>query len=232
MVKYHLKRLATPKTWLIKRKANKFSARPEGSGHSFRLGVPIVSVFRDLLGSIDSAREMRYILFNKELFVDNRKVKSHKYLTGLFDVISIPASDVYYRMVLTTKGRIDVAEIDKKESNNKLRKIISKTILKGNKIQLNFNDGFNLITDKKCNVGDSILFDTTKNEIKEIFSLEKDVPVVLLSGQYLGKTATIEKVDSSSVFVTLNEKSYETKKDFVFVVGKKEPAITIIKKED
>lgn len=232
MVQYHLKRLATPKTWLIGRKQNKFIGRPKGSGHSYKLGTSIVTVFRDLLGVVDSAREMRYILFNKELFVDNRKIKSHKFLTGLFDVISIPESDFHYRIVLNDKRRVDVLPVDKKEANLKIRKVISKTMIKGGKVQLNFNDGFNLITDQKCAVADTILFDTTKNEIKEVLPLKENVPVVLLSGQYLGKTAIVEKVDQSTVFVKFKDKSYETLKDFVFVIGAKEPVITATKKDD
>ncbi|MBN2881672.1 30S ribosomal protein S4e [Candidatus Woesearchaeota archaeon] len=226
MVKFHLKRLSVPKTWQIGKKAAKFAVRPNGSGHVLSQGIPIVNVFRDLLKIADNTREVRYMLFNKNVLVDGRKIKSHKFLVGLFDVISLPDYDINYRMILTDKNKIDVTEIDKKEVGIKLKTVVKKTVIAGGKIQLNFNDGSNIISDVKCAVGDSVLFEIGTKNIKEVLPVAEGAPVVLLEGQYAGKQGTIEKVaENTSVFVKLDDKSYETSKDKLFVLGKTKSAI-------
>ena len=62
MSKSHLKRLAVPKTWDIKKKGIKFVTRPNLGAHPRKLSVPINLVIRDLLSYAKSNKEVKYIL--------------------------------------------------------------------------------------------------------------------------------------------------------------------------
>lgn len=220
MVNYHLKRLAMPRTWLVNRKSNKYSVRPTGSGHPFELGLPVLYVFKDLLKIADNTREMRYILFNKGVFVDGKKIKDHKYLVGYLDVVSIPSEKKYYRIILNDNRKVDVLEINDKEASLKIKKVIGKTIIAGGKVQLNFNDGSNMISNEKLSVGDSVLFDFSENKIKEVLPLKEKATVTLLYGQHSGESGVVENISGQTVFVKLDSKVYEAKKEHVFVLGK------------
>lgn len=227
MVRYHLKRLAMPKTWLVNRKTHKFSVRPSGSGHPFELGLPIVTLFRDFLNFADNTRETRFLLFNKGVFVDDKKIKNHKYLVGFLDVVSVPESKLYYRLVMKNGRKLDLISIDEKESKLKIKKIIGKTVLKGNKIQFNYNDGTNEISSEKFSVGDSVLWDISSKKIVEVLPLKEKMTVTLLQGQHSGEIGVIENITDKIVFVKFAEKLYEAKKQHIFVVGKTSPAVKI-----
>ena len=88
-MKNHLKRLASPRTWRIDRKKNVFIVRPKPSGHSYDLGMPLGVLIRDFLNFSSSMRETKKILSNKIVLVDGVRRKDHRYLIGLFDVLSL-----------------------------------------------------------------------------------------------------------------------------------------------
>ena len=56
MTKNHLKRIAAPKAWAVKRKEGAFLIRPNPGAHSLRSGLPITVVLRDLLGIAKSVK--------------------------------------------------------------------------------------------------------------------------------------------------------------------------------
>ena len=227
MVRYHLKRLAMPRTWLVNRKTNKYSVRPTGSGHPFELGIPAVYVFRDLLKMADNTREVRYMIFNKGILVNGNKIDDHRYLIGYLDVITIPELKVSYRVVLTDKRKIDVVQIDDKEANIKVKKIIGKTVLKGGKVQVNFSDGTNEISSEKYNIGDSVVFDISTKKIKEVLPLNEKALVAMLFGQYAGMTGKVEKISGQTIFVNVGDKTYEAKREHVFVIGKAHAVVKV-----
>ena len=68
--KDHLKRLASPKSWPIKKKGIKWVKRPFPGPHSFKLGLPITIVLREMLCYAKTLKEVRSILNNKEILVD------------------------------------------------------------------------------------------------------------------------------------------------------------------
>lgn len=227
MVRYHLKRLAMPRTWLVNRKTNKYSVRPTGSGHPFELGLPAVYVFRDLLKIADNTREVRYIIFNKGILVNGKKIDDHRFLIGYLDVITIPELKASYRLVLTDKKKLDVVEIDNKESTLKIKKVLGKTVLKGGKVQTNYSDGTNETSSDKYKIDDSVLFDISSNKVKEVLPLAEKALVAMLFGQYAGMTGTVEKISGKVVFVNVGDKTYEAKRENVFVIGKTTPAVKV-----
>ena len=58
----HLKRLASPRTWFVKRKGIKFITRPKPSGIEMDLTLPINTIFKELLQIANNSKEVKYIL--------------------------------------------------------------------------------------------------------------------------------------------------------------------------
>src|SRR3989344_2990930 len=99
-MKNHLKRIASPKTWLLDRKERTFVVRPNPGTHPLRLGVSLGAVLRDMINAASTMREIRKILNAQDVLVDGVKRKDHRFMVGLFDVVSIPSLKSHYRMVL------------------------------------------------------------------------------------------------------------------------------------
>jgi small subunit ribosomal protein S4e len=229
MVKNHLKRLAVPRTWDIRKKKNKFIARPSSGGQVFEHSVPLIVLFRDMLKKAKTMKEMKYILHDKEILLNRKRLHDHRASVGLMDVISIPETRKSYRLWLNRKGKLTAVEIDDSEANLMLCKLRNKTVVKGGRIQLNFSNGRSMLVDKNdYSTGDVLLVEMDKMNVKEHLKLEKGAYVYLIGGRHTGATGKIEEIkDRKLVFKTDKNDVFETSRDYAFVIGKDSPLIKL-----
>lgn len=232
MTKNHLKRIASPKSWEIKKKENKFIIRPFAGTSSFRKGIAIGVILRDYLKYARNAKEAKYILNNKEILINESKRRDIHDTAGLMDLIRIPSMNKAFRILLTKKGKLELLEL--KEGENKLGifKILNKNLLKKGKVQLNLSGNGNIIVkDNKYKPGDSITIDLSTKKIKEHFKLEKSSLIYLIDGKHVAESGIIERIhDTQLIFKTKDNRSLETSKDYAFVIGKEKSAITLFEK--
>ncbi len=236
-MKAHLKRLNAPRTWKILRREKKWIVRPKGSGFNLDYTLPIIVLFRDMIGLVHNLREMKYAIIHNEIYVNGKRVKSYKHPVSLLDVVSIPKYDLYYRIVFNN-GYLDYIEIPKDEANLKIGKVIKKTILPKNKskenknIQLNLLDGFNLLTsDNNIKTQDSVLYTIDKKEIKQVLPFKEGSLVYIMRGRNEGRLGKIKKIEDY-VFVDVNGNEAKLKKEFLMVIGTDKPIINIVKTEN
>lgn len=234
MSRNHLKRIAAPRTWPIERKKTKFVAKPIPGPHSMRDSMPLGLVLKEILHYFDNTNEVRFALNNNEVLIDKVVRKKYKFPVGLMDVLELPKLNDIYRILYTKTGRLYFVKIDNKESNLKLLKIIGKKTLKKNKIQINLNDGRNILVPKDSyKVGDSLLFDLESKKIKDHFKLDKGSVVFLIGGRHIGTICKIKSVDKKKslqkqkIICESDGKTLETLQDYAFVVGKDKPVIKI-----
>ena len=222
-----MKRIATPGSWPIHRKENTWISAPKG-GHMYEMSVPISVVFGDMLKFSKTRKETRYIIFNKGVFVNGKKIKSEKAQFGLFDVLSIPETKKSYTLLLNSRGKLRVVELKEKDAETTLCKIIGKTYLPKKKVQLNLFGGINVIVAKdEFSVGDSVMVSLKDNKIQNHIKLEKGALVYFLTGKNISKTATVESVDASLLVCKLDDLEFQITKEDVFVVGKGKPVIEL-----
>ena len=228
-MKNHLKKLAAPKTWPIKRRDNKFITRPLPGPHKFNLGTSIDTLFKTLLNYGSTSREVRNILNTKNVLIDGIRRKEPKFIVGLFDTIAIDDIGSYYRILLNKRGKLSHIPIKKEESRLKLCKIVGKTVLKKNKIQLNLFDGKNILVDKDSyKTGDSVLLSLPDNKIKKHVKLDKKISVFLTGGKHIGEIGTIQGIMGDKI-IFRNQKgdNMETLKEHAFVIGEDKPLISL-----
>lgn len=228
-MKNHLKRVASPRTWAIDRKEYTFTVRPKPGAHSLEKGLPLGVIIRDFLHLAETMGEVKKILNNKIVNVDGKRRKSHRFIAGLFDVISLPEIKKYFRLLLDAKGRLSLSAIDEKESTFKICKIVGKSALRGGIIQYHLHDGKNIIPvqaaksgDAKAieaNVGDSFIISLPELKIKKILPLKKGAQVFLIGGKHVTDTGMLKEIKSSEVIYTINGAEIATTKDYIFVVG-------------
>jgi len=231
-MKNHLKSITSPKTWKILRKSNVFIARPTPGTHSLSMGMPLVVILRDILHLALTSTEVKKILNNQEILIDGKRQKDHRFMVGLFDVLSIPKMKKHYRIVLDQKGRLIVKEINEKESSIKPCKIVGKSVLPKGKIQFNLYDGKNIISDKKASVGDSFVLSLPSLDIKEVLPLEEKKQVFLISGKHSGDLGVLKEIKGSlAVYVTDGEE-VETARKYLFVVGDGKNTVVDLKNKE
>jgi len=218
-----LKRLTAPKWWPIERKTKKFTVAPRGP-HSKKLSLPLLILIRDVFKFAETGKESKSIIKKGEILVDKRKIKDPKFGVGIFDVVEIPSLKKAWRSI--PKNGLSFVEIPEKEKKLKICKIIDKKTLKGNKTQLNMNDGRNILTNEKYSTQDSLLIELPEQKIIEHIKFEKGSLVMVLGGKNAGKIAKIKEIEKNRVWLG-EEKTFEVPKKLLIVIGKDKPMIKI-----
>jgi small subunit ribosomal protein S4e len=217
----HLKRLRVPKTWHMDRKETKFVARPLPGGHKRDMALSLQTVLRDKLGHVQNAKELRRTLHEKEVLIDGKRRKEARGSMGIFDVLSIPISGEYYRMVMDQKGRLTTIQIDEKEAKMKVCKVVGKHNITKGKMQLRLHDGKTIISDAKVKVGDSIVLGLPDTKITETLPLEKGAYVYFIRGNRAGTHGTVQEINNNQIVYEDSEKrKTATLKEYAVVIGK------------
>ncbi len=232
MAKRHLKRLAAPKTWKIKRKGPKFISNSLPGPHSLDTGVPLAILLKEILNYANTTKEVKKILNTNEIKIDGKIRKNFRFPVGIFDTIEFTNTKEYFRVVLNEKSKIDLVKIKKEETLLKPCKIIGKTIVKG-KLQLNLFDSKNILVDKNSyKVGDSVLLLLPEQKITKHLKLDKKSTIFLIGGNHIGEIGTVEDIFENKIIYKDNKDNLiETLKKYAFVVGDDKPLITLSKDE-
>ncbi len=226
-------------------KKHKWVTTPNPGKHKKEDSIPLMLVVRDILGYADTSREAKKIIHDGLIFVDKKPRKDPKYGIGLMDVIDIPKANKHYRAILSKKGptlsefqkefgamnlrsKFILKDIDERESNIKLCKIMNKTLLGKGSIQLNLHDGSNILAGKNSyNAGDTIIFDLQNRKITDVIKFEKNNLAMIVHGRHKGNSGKISEIIDG----TITRKSltrigdFQTLTDYIFVIGKDEPLI-------
>jgi small subunit ribosomal protein S4e len=224
MTKNHLKTIASPKTWPVKRKTKVFVTRPNPGPHTLELSVPLSVFLRDLTGLVETVKMARFVLHNKGVFVNGTRRLDPRFPVGRFDVITFKDTKDAYKILLDNKGKLIANKLTKTMKPNKVR---SKSMISGGRLQLNFMDGSNFITDKKdINVGDSVVVE--KGKLVQHLKLEKGAIIFLAGGKYTGSVGTLEDVkESKIIYKNEDGEKVETLKKYAIVIGKDKPVIEL-----
>lgn len=181
----------------LQRKGTKYVAR--ASSH-INNSVPVVFAVRDILNLARNLKEVEKMIQQGLLEINGKKVRNYKESIRLFNIFK---ADKDYVLSLLPTGKFTFKE--SKDKNKRLCKITGKKILSGKKIQLNFHDGTNVLSDKDYPMGDSVYLDFS-GKIKEHISLEKGKSAFVISGKYAGSDGKIESTEGKIVNLKINDK--------------------------
>jgi small subunit ribosomal protein S4e len=225
----HQKRVAAPVSWPITRKTHHWVVGANAGSHSKEKGIPLLVIVRDMLKLANNAKEAKRIINEGNISVDGRARNDYKYMVGLFDIISIPSTNEYYRVLLDKQNRF---KLYKEDSNApKLCRINNKTVVKKGTVQLNLHDGSNILASNDYKTFDTVLLQDRKI-VKHIAYKPGNLAMVV-GGEHsgeIGKIKQIRKVRGSgtNMVAISNEREFETIEDYVFVIGETAPEIKVI----
>jgi small subunit ribosomal protein S4e len=188
-------------------------------------------VIRDMLKLVDNSREAKRLLYEGKVLVDGKVVKDHKQPVGIFDIISVPALNQDYRMLRDERGMFFFKSIEATD-RKKLVRVENKTTLKGNKQQLNFNDGSNRLEEGAYKPGDSLILTIPEKKIEDRIEFKEGNLAVVVGGKHSGQTGKIKAIhvvrsSRPNRVVIAGEEDFETIADYVFMIGRDQAAIAL-----
>lgn len=220
MAKKHLKRLAAPKTWQVKRKGLKFITKPVPGPHSLATGMPLSTLLKEILSYANTSKEVKKILNTNNVKIDGRIRKDFRFPVGVFDIIEFTSINENFRVILNKKGKIDLIKIKKEEALLKPCKIIGKTMARG-KLQVNLFDGRNIFVNAgKYKVGDTVLLSLPDQKIIKHLEFGKNSTIFLTGGEHIGELGNVEDIIKDKViYKSQKGELIETSKKYAYVVG-------------
>jgi small subunit ribosomal protein S4e len=194
----HLKRRTKPKFIAVPVTGSKYLARPS---HNQNNAISLMLAMRDLLQIVKTKKELKKLLLEKKIIVNEKIVGEINYPVSLFDTLSLPSAKKYFRATLVG-SKLQLEPITEKDAHVNVCKVINKTILKGKKVQINLSNGRNIISNEKVNVDDFVMFDNQKKTITKIIPLVKNEKVIVIKGKHMGikgKLIDIEKKGQNEI---------------------------------
>lgn len=224
----HLKRHAAPVAWPIKRKNITFIAKPNPGSHSSKYVVPVVVLIRDVLKYAETAKEVKLIVFSKEVLVNGKKIVDVKSPVGLFDIFEIKDTKEKYIVLFDEFSKLKL--VPTKDDVLYLR-VKGKIQIAGGKLQLNFMNGFNTLVDKKtyseAKVQSTVVYDLAKKKVTKVMNLKEGAFVYIFDGKFVGQFAEIKGFElyngltEDIAEIKINDNVHSTAKKYCYVVGEK-----------
>jgi len=196
----HLKRQTIGKSWPIQRKGTKYVVT---TSHEKKNGVPILVVMRDVMKLGKNRKEIKKMLSEGMVSVNDRIVREDNFSLLPFDILSINKKT--YKMWFSDKGKFQVNETGKEE---RILKVLGKKVLKNKIIQLNLLYGKNILSSEKVKVGDSVLIKDKK--IAKVIPLEVGREAAVFAGKHRGKKGEIKKVREGIATLFSNNEEINT----------------------
>ncbi|MDL2260877.1 30S ribosomal protein S4e [Methanimicrococcus sp. OttesenSCG-928-J09] len=229
----HQKRMSMPTSWRVPKKTNKWITATSPGPHNKDSSLPLVVILRDMLKIVDNSKEAKRILLERKVLVDGIARKSLKFPVGLFDVIAIPASNQYYRMLQDSKGRLYLNTIDEERAKFKVCKILNKTTVKGGKTQLNLHDGTNILATEDYKTKDTIKISLPDKAILQKLEYKVGNLAMITGGRHSGMVGTLKEINvirsskNNVVKISGIDSEIETIENYVFVIGEDKPVIKL-----
>lgn len=243
-----LKRKPAPKHWPIHRKEATWVVKPSAGPHSQEKCLPMTLVLRDILNVADTRKEGKMILSEGKVQVNGTVRKKDDFPVGLMDVISMPESNQYYRVVPSHKG-LTLSTISKDEAKYKISRVEDKTITKDG-VQIALHDGTNMlikIADPKNPIEvtyetfDILKINIADGQVAQTLKTKEGNTAVITGGKNIGvqgKIVEIEKTEAKkrrhALVIVEDEQGArcQTILDFVFSLASNEPVPVIVEPEE
>jgi len=224
--KKHLKRLNSPKNWLLDKLTGTWAPRPSAGPHKLRECLPLVVFLRNRLKYALNNKEVQSILMQRLVKIDGKVRTDTTYPAGLMDVISMEKTGEHFRLIYDVKGRFTIHRITADEAKYKLLKV--KKIKVGAKgvPAITTHDGRTIrYPDPLIKVNDTVKFDIESGKITDFIKFDSGNLAFITGGRNMGRVGVIthrEKHHGGFDIVHIkdaNDRTFATRLTNVFVIG-------------
>jgi len=224
--KKHLKKLNAPHHWQLPKLEGQWAPRPSSGPHKMRECLPLVILLRNRLKYAFTRAEVTNILMQRLIQVDGKVRTDINFPAGFMDVISIPKTGEFFRLLFDVKGKFSVHRITKEEAAYKLCKVTGAGTGKQGIPYLSTHDGRVIrFPDPEIKQNDTIRI-SMDGKILDYIHFEVGNLVMVTGGRNLGRVGIIEKRDKhigGFDIVTVKDsagRAFATRQSNVFIIGK------------
>lgn len=194
--KYHLKRLAAPKSWMLGKLEGTFAIKPHSGPHRKLECIPIAYILSRFLKYSSNKKETAIILRGKNVKVNGKAVTTKKFPVGVFDVISIEKTNEHFRLLFNPQKKFHLHKISEEESNFRVAKITNKFECNDTPF-IQGNCGHNLrFQDPKIEVGDCVKIHIEKKKVIEYVTPAAGHIVYAYKGASCGRIGKITSIQT------------------------------------
>lgn len=235
--KKHLKRLNTPKHWMLSKMDGVWAPRPSQGPHKLRESLPLILILRNRLKYALTGKETKMICVERNVLVDGKVRTDANYPAGFMDVIEIPKSNDQFRLIYDTKGRYVLHRISDEEKKYKLAKVKKAELSKKKIPYVVTHDGRTIrYPDPAIKVDDVVKVDIATGKIVDHLKFEIGKLAMITKGRNTGRVGTVlhvERHPGAFDIVTVRDatgNSFSTRQENVFIIGTgNEPAVSLPK---
>jgi len=235
--KKHLKRLNTPKHWMLSKMDGIFAPRPSQGPHKLRESLPLMLILRNRLKYALTGKETKQICMEKHIKVDGKVRTDPTFPAGFMDVVEIEKAGDQFRLVYDTKGRYQLLRISDEEKAFKLCRVKKLDMTLKKVPYVVTHDGRTIrYPDPLVKANDTVKVDIATGKIIDFLKFETGQTVMVTKGRNTGRVGTIvgeEKHPGAFDIIKIRDASGEgftTRKENVFVIGTKEGSVVILPK--
>lgn len=237
--KRHLKRLNAPKHWMLDKLGGIWAPRPSTGPHKLRECLPLIILLRNRLKYALTGKEVKYILMQRLVKVDQKVRTDKTYPAGFMDVISMEKAGEHFRLLYDVRGRFSVHRIGEEESKYKLCRV--KALEMGTKKvpYVVTHDGRTIrYPDPLVKVNDTVKYDFESGKMTDFVKFESGNLAMISGGKNTGRVGVIisrERHQGSFDIVHIKDSSnhtFATRLGNVFVIGKgSRPMVSLPKRK-
>lgn len=237
-VRKHLKRLSTPKHWMLSKVGGIWATKPTTGPHKLRECIPLNLILRNKLKLALNGREAKMIVNAKDgnVAIDGKIRKDYKYPVGFMDVVTILKTKNYYRVLYDCKGKFGLHKINSNEAEYKLCKVKVRAMGPKGIPYIVTHDGRTIrFPNPEIKANDTVRINLRNGEVTEFYKFEEGCQVMIKGGNNIGRVGTLEKVEKHDGSYDIiyckdpNGKAFSTRVDNVFVIGKHRPEVSLMK---
>jgi len=227
--KKHLKRLNTPKHWMLSKMDGIWAPRPSQGPHKLRESLPLVLILRNRLKYALTGKESKMICMQKLVHVDGKVRTDPNFPAGFMDVVELPKAADAFRLIYDTKGRFVLHRISDEEKKFKLCRVTRQDINLKKIPTVATHDGRTFrYPDPLVKVDDTIKVDIATGKIVSLLKFEAGNLAIVTKGRNRGRVGVIGHIEvhlGSFNIVQVRDaagNSFSTRSENVFVIGNKE----------
>lgn len=237
--KLHLKRVSAPAHWMLSKLTGIWAPRPSCGPHKLRECLPLILLLRNRLKYALTYREVKMIVLQRLIKVDQKIRTDMRYPAGFGDVITIEKTDENFRLLFNCFGRFVVHKIHKDEATYKLCRVKKIVLEKKGKIYAATNDGRMIrYPDPEIKANDTVRVDLPSGKILDFLKFDIGCLCMVTGGKNVGRVGIVENIEKHPGSIDVihlrdsNDHSFATKISNVFVIGSEgKPWISLPKGE-
>ncbi|BFH73476.1 30S ribosomal protein S4e [Sulfurisphaera javensis] len=196
----HITRFEAPWFLNLSKKEYKWTIRANAGPHKLSESIPLALLLKHYLNVAETTREAKRLIFDGKITVDGRVRKDYKYPVGLMDVVAIPSSDLYFRIVPDNVKYLFPVKISKEDAKYKFVRIINKTTNKNGNLQLNLEDGRNILIPKEkipemnYPTLTTLKIETPSQSIVKTYEIKEGKYAIVIGGRNVGLHGIIKSI--------------------------------------